>query len=790
MPKKSRFILWFKELSKKDVALVGGKNASLGEMFSRLTRKGINIPDGFATTSFAYWYFLKKNKLLPKLKESFKGLNIKNIKNLQKVGRETRNLILKSELPEELEKEVMGAYRKLGKKYGKSPDVAVRSSATAEDLPSASFAGLHETYLNVKGEKELLGAVKKCIASLFNERAIFYREEKDFSHFKIALSVGVQKMVRSDLASAGVIFTLDTETGFRNVILINGSWGLGEMVVKGKVVPDEFLVFKPTLKEGFVPIISRALGTKRRKLVYSKEETKEARVPLRAQRKFILNDEEILRLAAWARMVEEHYGLPMDIEWAKDGRSGQLFIVQARPETVHAPKEVKSYVQYVLKGKGRLLLEGEAIGSKIVSGKVKVVPQVSEIKKFKKGEILVTRMTDPDWTSVMKRAKGIITEEGGRTCHAAIVSRELGIPCIVGASKATDLLKNNQPVTLDCSSGQKGRVLKGQLKYEIKKYDLDKIPKTRTKIMMNTSHPEAAFKNSFLPNSGIGLAREEFIIASQIQIHPLALFHFSKLKNASLKKKIERLTLGYRDKKEYFVDKLSQGIGKIAAAFYPKPVIVRLSDFKSNEYAELIGGDLFEPEESNPMLGFRGASRYYDEKFRPAFEMEIKAIKRAREVFGLKNIWVMVPFCRTPEEGEKVIKLMKKGGLEKGKDLKVIVMCEIPSNVILAKEFLKIFDGMSIGSNDLTQFVLGLDRDSAHVSGVGDERNEAVKEMVARVIKECRKRKKYCGICGEAPSYFPEFAEFLVKERIESISLNPDTVVKTRLLIAKKEKKR
>jgi len=789
--KNKKLILWFEKISKRDVGLVGGKNASLGEMISQLTKKGINIPDGFATTSYAYWYFLKKNDLLPKLKEIFKKLNIKSIRSLQETGKAARKLILNSEFPEDLKEEIIKSYRNLSRKYNqKNLDVAVRSSATAEDLPSASFAGQHETYLNIRGEKELLEAVKKCIASLFLDRAISYREEKGFDHFKIALSVGVQKMIRSDLASAGVMFTLDTETGFKDIVLTNGAWGLGEMVVKGKVIPDEFLAFKPTLKQGFEPIISRVLGTKRRKLIYGigDRATKEIPVPQGDQKRFTLTDEEILKLAKWACLIEEHYGIPQDIEWAKDGKTGQLFIVQSRPETVHAPKEITSYTQYILKQKGKLLLEGEAIGSKITSGKVKIIPDVSKIKEFKPGEILVTRMTDPDWTSIMKVAKGIVTEEGSRVCHAAIVSRELGIPCVVGAKQAMQILKTGQSITIDCSGGRKGRIFEGQLKFEIKKYNLKQIPKTKTKMMINTSHPDAAFSNSFLPNSGVGLAREEFIIASQIQIHPLALINYSKL-SKGLRKKIDEITIGYKDKKEYFIDKLSQGIGKIAAAFYPKPVIVRFSDFKSNEYAQLLGGNLFEPEEANPMLGWRGAARYYDPKFKPAFVLECQAIKRVREKFGLKNIIPEVPFCRTIEEGEKVLKLMKEHGLERGKDgLKVYMMCEIPSNVILADKFLETFDEMSIGSNDLTQLILGLDRDSALVAKVGDERNEAVKEMVKRVISICKKKKKPLGICGDAPSTFSDFTEFLIEQGIGSISLNPDTVIKTTLTVAKKEK--
>ncbi len=787
---KYKFILWFKEVSKKDVPLVGGKNASLGEMYQNLSKKGINVPDGFATTADAYRYFLERNNLLPEFKKLFEKLDVKNIRNLQKVGKAARNLILNSSLPEDLGEEIVGAYQELGQEYGENPDVAVRSSATAEDLPSASFAGLHETFLNIKGEKELLEAVKKSIASLFTDRAIVYREEKGFDHFKIALSVGVQKMIRSDLASSGVIFTIDTETGFKNVVLIDSSWGLGEMVVQGQVIPDQFLVFKPTLKEKFQPIISKDLGTKRRKLIYDKNgTTKEVPVSQRDQKRFTLSEEEILNLAKWAKIIEEHYGFPMDIEWAKDGKLNQLFIVQARPETVHTAKLTKGYTQYFLKGKGKLILEGDAIGSKIVSGRVKVISKISKIKEFKPGEILVTRMTDPDWVSIMKMAKGIITEEGGKTCHAAIVSRELGISCIVGAPNATKVLHNGETVTLDCSGGQKGKIWKGKLEFGIEEYDLEKIPATKTKIMMNISQPDLAFINSFLPNSGVGLAREEFIIASQIQIHPLALYHFNQLRNKALKKKIENLTNGYKDKKEYFIDKLAQGVGKIAAAFYPKPVIVRFSDFKSNEYAQLLGGEIFEPKEENPMLGFRGASRYYDEEFKPAFEMECQAMKRVREKFGLENVKLMVPFCRTLAEGKKVLDLMKEFGLASGeKNLEVYVMCEIPSNVISANYFLTIFDGMSIGSNDLTQLVLGLDRDSARVSQIDDERNEAVKEMIRQVITECKRRGKYVGICGEAPSYFPEFAEFLVEEGIESLSLNPDTIIKTTLIIAEKEK--
>jgi pyruvate, water dikinase len=791
MNKEKKLILWFRELSRKDVGLVGGKNSSLGEMFSNLTQKGINVPDGFATTSFAYWYFLEKNNLTPKLKAIFEKLNVKDVRSLQEVGKRARNLIMDAEFPEDFKREMIEAYKKLSKEYSEANvDVAVRSSATAEDLPTASFAGAHETYLNIKGELELLKAVKKCIASLFNDRAISYRAEKGFDHFKIALSVGVMKMVRSDISCSGVMFTLDTESGFEDVVMVNGSWGLGEMVVKGKVITDEFMVFGPTLKQGYKPIVSKKMGTKVVKLIYSTgtNSTVEIAVSAKDRNRFVLDDEEILQVAKWGVIIEEHYGMQMDIEWAKDGKTNKLFIVQARPETVRAAEDKNYYVEYVLKGKGNEILEGSAIGSKIVAGKVRVIPNVEQIKDFKPGEILVTKMTDPDWEPIMKVAKGVITEEGSRVCHAAIVSRELGIPAIVGVAKAITVLKNGQGITMDCSAGERGRIYDKELEFEIKKYNLKEIPKTQTKIMLNTGHPDSAFFHSFLPNSGVGLAREEFIINSQIKIHPLALCNFAKIKDQKIKKEIEEMTYGFSDKKEFFIEKLSQGVGKIAAAFYPKPVIVRLSDFKSNEYAELVGGKLFEPIESNPMIGWRGASRYYDENYKPAFVMECAAIKRARDEFGFKNIWVMVPFCRTPQEAKKVLGVMAENGLKKGEnELKVIVMCEIPSNVILADEFLEIFDGMSIGSNDLTQLVLGLDRDSAQISKVGDERNEAVKKMISEIIKICREKKKYIGICGEAPSNYPDFAEFLVQEGIESMSLNPDTVIKTTLSVAKKE---
>jgi len=788
--KSQKYILWFKNITIKDVLLVGGKNASLGEMYSKLTKKGINIPNGFVLTAKAYWYYLKHNKIDKELKKIFQKFNPKSIKSLQQTGKAARNLILKADFPEDLEEEIIKSYQKLGREYGEIPNVAVRSSATAEDLPSASFAGQHETYLNIRSSENLLKAIKKCLASLFTDRAIAYREEKGFDHLKIALSVGVQKMVRSDLASSGVMFTLDTETGFQNVILINSIWGIGEMIVKGRITPDEFYVFRPTLKRGFKSIILRNLGRKTKKYIYSKiGGLKEVSVPTLQQLKFSLTDEEILTLAKWAMIIKEHYNVPQDIEWAKDGKTGQLSIVQSRPETVHTPIEARILEEYKIKTTKKPILTGISIGNKIGQGKVHVISDVSKIGTFQKGEVLITKMTDPDWVPIMRIASAIVTDEGGKTCHAAIIGRELGIPAIVGTHLATQILKTGQEVTVDCTQGLAGRIFLGRITFKVKRIDLKKIPKLKTKIMINIGAPDIAFKTSFLPNDGVGLARIEFILAEKIRIHPLALYHFNKIKDKKIKREIEKLTQGYRDKKEYFTDKLAEGISQIAAAFYPKPVIVRLSDFKTNEYAALIGGGLFEPEESNPMLGWRGASRYYDEKFRPAFEMECKALKRAREVFGLKNIWVMVPFCRTVEEGKKVLDLMAKNGLKKGKDnLKVVVMCEIPSNVILADKFLEIFDGMSIGSNDLTQLSLGIDRDNAQIAYIGDERNKAVKEMISKVIKLCNLKKKYCGICGQAPSDYPEFAEFLLKEKIESMSLNPDTVIKTILNLAKKEK--
>jgi len=787
MFKKLRHILWFKEINKKDGPLVGGKNASLGEMFTNLVPKGVNIPDGFALTSKAFWYFLKVNGLDSKIKEIFAEFNPKSIESLQKTGKKTRELILNAEFPNDLRNKIIKSYKKLSRKYGDQfTDVAVRSSATAEDLATASFAGQMETFLNIKGEEELLRAVKKCIASLFTDRSISYREQKGFNHLTIALSVCVQKMVRSDKASSGIMFTLDTETGFENVILVNSIWGVGEMIVQGKITPDEFFVFKPTFEKGFKSIIVKNLGRKNLKYIYGKEGgLKEERVLPKDHLRFSLDDKEILTLAKWAMFIQDHYGKHMDIEWAKDGFTQKLFIVQARPETIHAPSENRKYIEYDVKTKEEPILNGISIGDKIGIGKVRVISDVSKINTFKEGEVLATKMTDPDWVPIMRIAKAIVTNEGGKTCHAAIIARELGIPTIVGTKNGSDILKTGQTVTVDCTQGLKGRVFEGEMPFEKKEYDLDKIPNLKTKIMMNIGTPDIAFKTSFLPNDGVGLAREEFIIADKIKVHPLALINFKSLKDKKLKKRINEITIEHKDKKEYFIKELAEGVAQIAAAFYPKPVIVRFSDFKTNEYKNLVGGELYEGEESNPMLGFRGASRYIDKSFQPAFKLECQAIKRAREVFGLDNISVMVPFCRTVEEGQQVKKLISKFGL---KGVKTYVMCEIPANVVLIDKFLDIFDGMSIGSNDLTQLVVGLDRDNAQIANITDERNEAVKKLISRVIKECKKRNKYVGICGQAPSDFVDFARFLQDEGIESMSLNPDTVIKTIMSLADEKK--
>ena len=808
---KTKYILWFRETGIKDIELVGGKNASLGEMFQNLKKKGIRVPDGFSITAEAFRYFITQNKLDGEIKDILKSLDTGNMRNLAERGYRVREAILSAEFPIDLRNQIVEAYSKLSKAYSPRKsfrinwdkedhtnhfaggvDTAVRSSATAEDLADASFAGQQESYLNVTGEYQLLESVKKCFSSLFTDRAISYRVDKGFDQLSIALSVGVQKMVRSDEASSGVMFTIDTESGFSDAIIINGSYGLGENIVKGKVNPDEFIVHKPTLKKNFKSIIGKKLGSKETKLVYSvggTSTTQNAIVSQEDRKRFCLTDNEALELARWGLLIEEHYKKGMDIEWAKDGRDGKLYIVQARPETVQSQKKKNVLEEYILKSKSKILCVGAAVGGKIGAGKANVIKDVAQIADFQKGEVLVTEMTDPDWEPIMKIASAIVTNSGGRTSHAAIVSRELGIPCIVGTGNATAAIKDKKPVTVSCAEGEEGKVYDGILKFELKTTNLKNIAKTKTKIMMNVGNPDQAFDLSFIPNDGVGLAREEFIITEYIKIHPMALIHFEKVKDKDEKKKINEMTQGYKSREDFFVEKLAEGIGRICAAFWPKDVIVRMSDFKTNEYATLIGGKAFEPAEENPMIGWRGASRYYDEAYKEGFRLECLAFKKVREEMGLTNLKAMIPFCRTIEEGKKVLAEMEKHGLKRGQNgLQVYVMCEIPSNVILANEFSKIFDGFSIGSNDLTQLTLGVDRDSAKVAHVYDERNEAVKELIRQVIFKAHKARRKVGICGQAPSDFLDFAKFLVEEKIDSISLNPDTVIKTTIEIAKMEK--
>nr|WP_319490283.1 phosphoenolpyruvate synthase [uncultured Desulfobacter sp.] len=793
------FVAWFNDLSIDDVPLVGGKNASLGEMYRNLSPKGVSIPNGFAVTAHAYTYLLEKSRAMDKIREILSDLDTHDMDNLQERGARVRNLIRSLEFPDELYKEIAKAYVKLEGEYGKNVDVAVRSSATAEDLPDASFAGQQDTYLNIRGVEDLVDACHRCFASLFTNRAISYREDKGFDHFSIALSIAVQKMVRSDLASSGVMFSIDTESGFRDAVFITGAYGLGENVVQGAVNPDEWYVFKPSLKKGFKPIIMKKTGGKAIKMIYTtdaKQPTKNVAVPDEDRRRLVLKDEEVLELGKMACTIEDHYSKkagylkPMDIEWAKDGETGKLFIVQARPETVHTLKDKAVLKEFHLKEKGEVVCTGQSVGELIGQGGVNVIKSAQMISRFEKGQVLVTDMTDPDWEPVMKIAGAIVTNRGGRTCHAAIVSRELGIPCIVGAGNATTRMQTGQDVTVDCSQGSVGYVYEGLLPYEINETNLETLPKTKTKIMLNLASPEQAFEKSFIPNHGVGLAREEFIINSYIKIHPLALLRYEELGDEILKRAIADMTIGYTDKSDYFVDKLAEGVGMLAAAFYPDPVIVRLSDFKSNEYANLIGGTQFEPDEENPMIGWRGASRYYAKEYKEAFGLECKAMLKIRNEMGLDNVQVMIPFCRTLDEARQVIDTMAEFGLHQGEDgFKVICMCEIPSNVILAEEYLEIFDGFSIGTNDLTQLLLGVDRDSSLVSHVYDERNPAVKKMVRQVIEIAVKKGKYIGICGQAPSDYLEFAEFVVECGIETMSLNPDTVIKTTLAVAELEKK-
>ncbi len=771
----------FNKISINDIAVVGGKNASLGEMFNQLASKGVQVPDGFATTSLAFWEFLKENQLNIPLVELLKTLDRKEYSNLTEVGSKARQLILKGNFSAQFSNKIINAYKDLS---GKNDiEVAVRSSATAEDLPDASFAGQHDTFLNIKGKEALLDAIKKCFSSLYTNRAIKYREERGFKHEEIALSVGVQKMIRSDKSCSGVGFTIDPETGFENVMLLSGVWGLGENIVQGTVNPDEFYIFKPTLKKGFYPIIQKKLGDKDKTMVYgmSKEKTliKNVDTPKEKQEEYVLHDDEIIKLANWSLIIEDHYQKPMDIEWAKDGITNEIFIIQARPETVHHSKNKNILIEYKLLEKSKILSTGNAVGTKIAAGKAKILTSPKEAEQLNDGDIIVTDTISPDWDPILKRSGGIVTNKGGRTSHAAIVARELGVPAIVGCINATENIKNGEPITINCAEGKTGYIYEKELAFEEKVIDFSNIsmPKTEAKLIL--ADPEKAFQLSFYPNNGVGLLRMEFIITHSIKIHPMALVQYERIKDNSIKAEIEELTKTYKSKKDYFIDKLSQGIAMIAAAFYPKEVIVRLSDFKTNEYANLIGGTYFEPKEENPMLGFRGAARYYSKFYKEGFKLECEAIKKVRNKMGLTNVKVMIPFCRTVQEGKKALQIMRDYGLKQGdNDLEVYVMVEIPSNVIIAEEFAAIFDGFSIGSNDLTQLTLGVDRDSELMSQLFDENDPAVKKMIAIAIEKAVKTGTKIGLCGQAPSDFPEFASFLVEKGINSISFNPDALLK------------
>ncbi len=817
--KEKALVLWFENVGMSDVALVGGKNASLGEMIQQLTPKGIDVPGGFATTAYAYRYFVQQAGLETKLRQLFADLDVEDLSNLRSRGQQARALILNTPFPQELEsaigeaysqlcqrynsdfsgcEQLQGAAKEICQQYSHNVDVAVRSSATAEDLPDASFAGQQETYLNVHGISSVLAACHKCFASLFTDRAISYRTINGFDHFEVALSVGVQKMVRSDLATSGVMFSIDTETGFKDAALITAAYGLGENVVQGAVNPDEYIVFKPTLNQGYRPVLDKRLGSKEIKMIYDQGGSKLTKnVPTTdlERANFAISDAEILQLAHWACQIESHYSkvrgtyTPMDIEWAKDGLTGGLFIVQARPETVQSQKASNVLQTYKLDAVGETVLTtGRAVGEKIGAGIARVILSVTDIEQFQPGEVLVTNKTDPDWEPIMKQASAIVTNQGGRTCHAAIIAREMGIPAIVGCGDATSSILSREEITVSCAEGEQGKVYAGKIPFSIESIQLDKLPTTKTKVLMNIGDPASAFSLAALPCDGVGLARLEFIIANQIKVHPLALLNFADLKDPQAKIVIANLTANYTNKPDFFVDKLARGIATIAAAFYPKPVIVRMSDFKSNEYANLLGGKQFEPQEENPMLGWRGASRYYDSRYKAAFALECLAFKRVRDAMGLTNVILMIPFCRTPDEGRKVLAEMASHGLVRGENgLEIYVMCELPSNVLLAAEFSQVFDGFSIGSNDLTQLTLGLDRDSALVADLFDERNPAVKTMLKMMIGSAWQNQRKIGICGQAPSDYPEFAQFLVEQGIDSISLNPDTVLKTRLHIAEAE---
>ncbi len=785
----NHYVKWLENLTGDDVKEVGGKNASLGEMLGKLESRGIRVPNGFATTAEAYRTFIEENDLKSRIKEKIDDMAREGI-SLEKTGKAIRRMILEGSFPEAMAKDIRNAYEELSTKNDTDEiDTAVRSSATAEDLPEASFAGQQETFLNVSGASELLDACRKCYASLFTDRAISYRQEKGFDHMKIALSASIQKMVRSDKAGSGVMFTLDTETGFPDVVVINAAWGLGENVVQGAVTPDEYQVYKPLLnKKGYRPIIGRTLGAKQKKMVYSKggsKSTKNIETSESERSAFVLENDEILLLAGWACVIEDHYGAPMDIEWAKDGKTGELFIVQARPETVQSQKNREAFKAYRLKEKGEVVVEGLAIGQAIAASHAQIIKDVDDIDSFEEGNILVTGSTDPDWVPIMKKSRGVVTDHGGRTSHAAIVSRELDVPAVVGCGNATDVIDNGSEITLTCAEGETGYIYEGILDFEVEDISLDDIPETRTPIMMNIASPDGAFRWWQIPVSGIGLARMEFIINNIIKVHPLALVDFDELEDSQIKREIEKLTRHFEKKEEYFIDTLSRGISRIAASCYPDRTIVRMSDFKTNEYADLLGGKQFERGENNPMLGFRGASRYYSERYRRGFDLECRAIRRARENLGFRNITIMIPFCRTLEEADQILEVLSENGLVRGENgLEVYVMCEIPSNVFLASEFAERFDGFSIGSNDLTQLVLGVDRDSEELSELFDERDEAVKQAIREIIEKAHEKDRKVGICGQAPSDKPDFAAFLVEAGIDSISLNPDSVIDVKRTLA------
>ncbi len=804
---ENRYTLDLREVGLENIALVGGKNASLGEMIRQLTPMGIGVPSGFAVTVDAYWEFLKFNDFEPAIQRIIGELDTGNLINLRKGAMQVRQLLRNGKFPEPMQSEIIEQYRQLSIQYNQdATDVAVRSSATAEDLPDTSFAGQQETYLNVRGPEGILDAIRNCFASLFTDRAISYREHFRFDHFDVALSVCIQKMVRSDLACSGVAFSIDTESGFKDAVIINGSYGLGELIVQGAVSPDEYMVFKPTLKDGFEPIIEKSLGRKDRKMIYGDDPgqlTKVVNVQREQQKRFCLQDEQVLQLAQWVVSIEDHYSAkkgdwcPMDVEWAIDGLTGQLFIVQARPETIHSRKDNSKLVEYRISNPSpdKRILSGIAVGDKIASGKVVIMYALDgrdgshDGNDFQEGDVLVTEMTDPDWEPIMKKASAIVTNKGGRTCHAAIVARELGVPAIVGTTQGTEVLGDGEEITVSCCEGEIGFIYRGKIPFEKIETDLKDLPQIGTPIMLNVASPEMAFKFSHIPNSGVGLAREEFIINNYIQAHPLALLRHREIGDIVLTDKIERLITGYETEEAFFIQKLSYGIAKIASAFYPKKMIVRFSDFKTNEYENLLGGSYFEPKEENPMIGWRGASRYYAEEYRHAFGLECLAIKRVREKMGLTNVVVMIPFCRTVDELHRVYDVMKVYGLERGqRGLEVYLMAEIPSNILLADEFCKYIDGFSIGSNDLTQLTLGLDRDSSLVAGLYNERNPAVRRMISMLIKTAKGHGIKVGICGQGPSDFPDFAQFLVEEGIDSISVTPDSVLKTlRTLAALKE---